>query len=178
MSEDYGTCNRDYFIQQYPDLADVFKPKTKAQQSFAQPTPRKSRPKPAPLPLRKPERAGDVLVLFLPLPPEELHPNARVHFQNKARHAKNARNIAATIATTARLEAPWEAARIDATFYLPRVRDADGLWTWIKNYIDGLQQIIIQNDSRVQLGDVWQHTGKLSDGRREVEITLTRLEQP
>jgi hypothetical protein len=165
------TCNRDYWEQQYPG---VFKPIPAVQKSLAHPTPRKKRT-PAPLPLRAPERAGDVLLLWLPLPPEELHPNARVHYQNKARHAKSARNIAATIAAMADLPEPWVTARIDATFYLPRVRDCDGLWTWIKNYIDGLQGHVIKNDSHLTLGDIQQASGKASEGRREVQIQITRV---
>jgi hypothetical protein len=167
------TSNRAYWNQQYPG---IFKPIPAVQQSLASPTPPRKRKQVAPLPLRAPERAGDVLLLWLPLPPDELHPNSRVHYQNKARHAKSARNIAATIAAMANLPAPWETARLDATFYLPRVRDCDGLWTWIKNYIDGLQGLLIRNDSHLTLGDIQQATGKQSEGRREVELTITRLE--
>jgi hypothetical protein len=168
----YGATNRDYWDQQYPG---IFKPIPKVQQSLASPNPPPKRRTVAAMPLRAPERAGDVLLLWLPLPPEELHPNARVHFQNKARHAKAARNIAATVAAMAKFPEPWDAARIDATFYLGRVRDADGLWTWIKNYIDGLQGQIIKNDSRLLLGDIQQASGKQANDRREVELTLTRL---
>jgi crossover junction endodeoxyribonuclease RusA len=173
----YIKTNRDYFIDQYPDLADVFKPKTKAQQSFAQPTPpRKSRPKPAPLPLRKPERAGDVIVFVMPLPGRELSPNGRVHWNVKREATKAARNAAAMLVRVVANEEWWGCpVRIDVTLWGGRRMDSDNVWAALKAHRDGVADGLMTTDAQFELGNITQHTGVKSEGRREVEIQITRI---
>lgn len=57
------SSNRAYFIEQYPDLADVFAPPTKAIKSLATPTPRKAKRVVQPMPLKPPERAEERKVM-------------------------------------------------------------------------------------------------------------------
>jgi crossover junction endodeoxyribonuclease RusA len=171
----YIKTNKDYWDQQYPG---VFRPIPKSHQSLAQPTPpRKSRPKPAPLPLRKPERAGDVIVIPLPLPHKILHKNGRTkNYKWKASVTKAARNAALTMAYLVRPKEPWQAVRIDLTFWVGRKHDDDGLIHWAVPYRDGIAEAIGVNDANFQQGRVSQFVDGSATGRREVEITLTRLQ--
>jgi Holliday junction resolvase RusA-like endonuclease len=178
MANDYGTCNRDYFIQQYPDLADVFSPKTKSQQTLAQPTPRKPRRTVAPLPLRKPERAGEVAVLYLPLPPPELQTNIKhkINPYKVTKLIKATRSASAFIASQIRPPEPWTAARVDVKCYGVGRIDRDGVIGWLKNQIDGLQDAgLIDDDNGIEWGTIERFTAKQSEGRKEVELVITNL---
>lgn len=175
MTDTYGypQTNRDYWDQQYPG---IFKPVPKVQQSLAQPTPRKA--KPAPTPLRKPERAGDVICIWLPLPHAQLHKNGsksknRGWVASLIRSAKNAAHFAAWIV---RFPEPPKAVRIDLTFYMTRRRDDDGLIHWCVPYRDGIASALGCNDGNFTTGDVRQVTGKAAGDRREVELVLTKIE--
>ena len=119
-----------------------------------------------------------MLEITLPLPPEVLHPNGRTrNHKYRAAMVKKTRGEAALLAKAAApdpatLMIPWTKATIQATFYLPRKRDQDGLIAWLKSYADGLQDAgIILNDS----GFTWlppiQHTGKLAGRRVVLRIT-------
>ena len=173
------SCNRDYFIEQYPDLADVFRPKTKAQISLAQPSPRKPK-RVVPPPLKPPERAGDVIVLWLPLPDAKLQPNrkASLHHMARAKITKGARQAAGFVAAIVRgPDHPWTEVRIDLTLWTAGRPDRDGCIGWVKSYVDALQDAgLIADDSGVHWGNVVRNTGKASGGRREVEIVVTKLE--
>lgn len=177
MSDDYGTCNRDYFAQQYPDLADVFRPKAKSQQSLATPTPRK--PRPQALPLRAPERAGDVALVWLPLPPPELQPNriTNVNPYKLTRLRQATREASKFIGKTAAPSSPWASVRIDVRLYGVTGRmDRDGIIGWIKNLIDGLQDCgLLEDDNGVTWGTIERLRLKESEGRREVELQITKL---
>jgi crossover junction endodeoxyribonuclease RusA len=175
MANDYGTCNRDYFIQQYPDLADVFRPKTKSQQTLAQPTPRKPRRTVAPLPLRAPERAGDVILVFLPMPPKELSPNSRAHWKRKASLVQATRGIAALQARKVALSEPWTKAVIDIKAWTANRHDEDNLIAACKAMLDGVAEGLGMNDRHFTIGTVRQFTGKQSEGRREIEFQITNL---
>lgn len=170
------TCNRDYFIEQFPDLADVFRPKSAAQKSLATPTPRKA--KPQPLPLKAPERAGNVIVLTMPLPPRELQPNQkiRLHHYKRAKLTKATRNAAGMYMHVALQGAQdWRNVRLDVTLWTARKLDTDSVWGWLKATRDGIADAMKVDDSGFELGTITQHTGKQSGDRREVELTLTRL---
>jgi hypothetical protein len=171
------TANRYYFAEQYPDLADVFLPKTKAQMSLAQPTPPRRKRTVAALPLRAPERAGDVIVISLPLPHRVLHKNGRTkNYKWKASVTKAARNAAAGMAALVKPKEQWQHVRIDATFWIANRNDDDGAWAYIAAYRDGIADALGLNDRNFQTGNVAQHTGKASAGRREVEICITRID--
>ena len=80
-----------------------------------------------------------MITFTLPLPPEKLHPNARPVWQEKSRLVKKARGEACFVASAVAPHVPWEAALLHVTFYLKRRRDEDGLISWLKAYIDGIQ---------------------------------------
>jgi hypothetical protein len=170
------TANRYYFAEQYPDLADVFLPKTKAQMSLAQPTPPRRKRTVAALPLRAPERAGDVIVIPLPLPARVLHKNGRTkNYKWKASVTKAARNAAMSLTSLVRPAEQWQSVRMDATLWIANRNDDDGVWAWLAAYRDGIALALGLNDRHFTAGNVTQHTGVTSGGRREVEITVTRL---
>jgi crossover junction endodeoxyribonuclease RusA len=87
----------------------------------------------------------------LPLPPRELHPNARVHWRKKSRATREYRRRAwaeAMRATPVR-EPRYARATCRVWFYLPdnRRRDSDNLLAWMKAGIDGLADAgIVEND--------------------------------
>lgn len=112
-----------------------------------------------PPPTKVPQNAsGDVLTVVLRIPDRDLHPNARVHWGKKQRLTREARQRACIAAKDAigshklfRGEAPWwERAEVWITFYFPdkRRRDADGLLSWCKAYLDGIADAgVVANDS-------------------------------
>lgn len=115
------------------------------------------------------------IVITLPLPPEEIHPNKRT--RNHKYHGvlvKETRGDAHLIARGRRPQScPWKTAELQATFYMPRKRDEDGLIAWLKSTIDGITDAgIIVNDSGFRIVPVRQVTGKRE--KRRVVITLTR----
>lgn len=115
--------------------------------------------KSTPPPPKAPQNAsGDVLTIVLPLPDRDLHPNARVHWGKKQRLTREARQRACIATKDAigshkvfRGQAPWwERAEVRITFYFPdkRRRDADGLLSWCKAYLDGIADAgVVTNDS-------------------------------
>lgn len=120
---------------------------------------------------------GTAVNIDLPLPPKEVHPNARCHWRPKAAATKRQRSAAAILARQATQFAcygfPWKAATVQATFYLPRSRDRDGLNSWLKASLDGLQDAgVIANDSGLTPLPPVQVTGKAARGRRGVELRI------
>jgi hypothetical protein len=170
------TSNREYFIQQYPELADVFRPKTKAQLSLAHPTPRKKRT-PAPLPLRAPERAGDVAMLWMPLPAPELQTNIKhkINPYKLTKLIRATREASAFIVRQIAPTEPWSAARVDVKCYGVGRMDRDGIIGWLKHTVDGWQELLIHDDNGIEWGAIERFTPKASNGRREVELCVTRL---
>jgi crossover junction endodeoxyribonuclease RusA len=171
------TANRYYFAEQYPDLADVFLPKTKAQMSLAQPTPPRRKRTVAALPLRAPERAGDVIVISLPLPPKPLSPNGRSHWGAKSKAVKAARTIAKTfVQHVATSDWLGRSVRLDVRRWADKKMDSDNFWGALKAYRDGIADGLMTTDAQFELGDIQQFTGVKSEGRREVEICITRID--
>lgn len=110
--------------------------------------------------------------LTLPLPPKCLHPNARSCWQAKVAATRKCRAEAALVARTApdKPSEPWVRATIQATFYMPRRHDPDNLLAWAKSAFDGLQGIVIENDSGFTHLSPRQITGKDVGRRLELEI--------
>ena len=166
--------NLDDWADQHPQFF-----RKKAGQNLAQPTKSKAKASVVPKQLKPPERAGDVLLLFFPLPPVELQPNKkmRLHHFARAKFTKAAREAGGFVALQGRAEDhPWNQARIDMTFWTGGRPDRDGCIGWVKAYLDALQDVgIIRNDSELIIGDVVRHTGKQANGRREVELCITRV---
>ena len=170
----YGKCNANYWQEQYPGIFDKLQGATK-HANLSQPTPRKAKRTVVPR-LKPPERAGDVIRLTLPIPPKALNPNGRVHWSVKHKSAAALKEQAAVLMRVVARGEHWNAARIDVTLWGPKRFDADNLIASLKHAFDGIAETIDCNDRYFQIGDVRQHTGKQSEGRREVELTLTRLE--
>jgi hypothetical protein len=172
------TANRYYFAEQYPDLADVFLPKAKSQMSLAQPTPPRRKRTVAALPLRAPERAGDVAILWLPLPPPELQPNIKhkINPYKLTKLIRATRDASAFVASQIAPAEPWTAARVDVKCYGVGRMDRDGIIGWLKNVVDGWQKVLIHDDNGIEWGTIERFTVKQSAGRREVEICITRID--
>lgn len=119
------------------------------------------------------------LAVELPLPAEELHPNrskgrSRLASIIRSKKVKEARGTAMMLA---KMKFPSDQqftgkVRFDAHFYLPRKRDDDGLFSWLKPSRDGIADAgIVKNDSQFQVGEATQTTGR--NVERKVIITLT-----
>lgn len=95
-----------------------------------------------------------MITIVLPWPPRDMHPNARVHWARKARGAKMCRQIGAgcTYVAGVRKNDPDIPETIKATvwFYPPdnRRRDADGMLSSVKSYLDGIADVIGVDDSK------------------------------
>jgi crossover junction endodeoxyribonuclease RusA len=90
----------------------------------------------------------------LPLPPRDLHPNARVHWAAKARRVKAYRYRAYLAGCVQRVgqRHAWAAAEVHTTFHVPdrRRRDPDGLMASLKAAWDGLVDAgILADDDRL-----------------------------
>lgn len=89
--------------------------------------------------------------IALPWPPRELHPNARPHFQQRARAAKAYRTVAFWAAEMSGLRAPADGeVMLDVTFNPPdnRKRDLDGMFSASKAGFDGIADALAVNDYR------------------------------
>lgn len=107
----------------------------------------------------------EAIIIDLPLPPDCLHPNARPHWRAKAAAAKATRELACMVARTVRPNKPLVKACYRVTFRLPRRRDYDGLLSWAKNSIDGLQDGgVIVNDSQFRPLEIVRLSGKKETG--------------
>lgn len=89
------------------------------------------------------------MIIDLPWPPRDLHPNARVHWTRRHRATKAAREAAQWMSCS---HGPIEADKLDVTiiFHEPdkRRRDADGLLSNVKAYIDGIADSLEVDDSK------------------------------
>ena len=117
-----------------------------------------------------------MMELILPWPSRDLHPNARVHYMRKSRAAKKARADAAIIA----IAAGWRNVRmgdgpihcwIDGYPTDKRRRDADGLLSSLKPWLDGIADAMGVDDRRFV-----PHPCVKDEVRRggEVRIRLTK----
>jgi crossover junction endodeoxyribonuclease RusA len=89
------------------------------------------------------------VIIDLPFPPRDLHPNARVHWTRKARATKAAREVAQWMSCA---YGPIEAERLNVTltFFPPdnRRRDIDGMLSASKALIDGVADSLEVDDSK------------------------------
>ncbi|HBF34960.1 TPA: endonuclease [Candidatus Sumerlaeota bacterium] len=97
-------------------------------------------------------RKMNKISICLPLPPRELHPNARTHRMAKAKATKQYRSTAYWLAlsASANLKPRWKSATVKMTWYFAntRSRDKDNLLAWMKAGLDGIADAgIIANDS-------------------------------
>lgn len=167
--------NRTDWLAKHPELAK-FLPRAKSMADPNPTSPRKKR-QPKPLPLRAPELAGDVLVLWLPLPPAKLQANKANNksWQETHRLRKAHRSACALVASLARLPEPFRRARLDITTWTANKVDPANIWHWCKAAIDALQGLVIEDDRELETGDARSIYGKATDGRREMQFTVTRL---
>lgn len=89
--------------------------------------------------------------IVLPWPHRWLHPNSRPHWTQKATAAKNARTFAAFSALEQGIRGmSAEALSVTVTFHPPdkRRRDLDGMLTAVKNYLDGIADVVGVDDSK------------------------------
>jgi Holliday junction resolvase RusA-like endonuclease len=175
----YGRTNAAYWDEQYPGVFAPFKLQGATKHAnLSQPTPRKPKRTVATMPLRAPERAGDVAIVPLPMPASELQPNrkTKVNPYKLTRIIKATRAASAFIAGQVRPPEPWLSVLVDVRLYGAGRMDRDNIIGFLKHSIDGLQDArLIQNDSGVTWGAIERRSAKQSDGRREVEITVTNL---
>jgi crossover junction endodeoxyribonuclease RusA len=91
------------------------------------------------------------LIIILPWPSRNLHPNARAHWGTRQRCARKARTDAGWAAMEAGLKRmKADALSVTAVFYPPdrRQRDVDGMLSNIKSYLDGIADVVGVDDSK------------------------------
>ncbi len=100
-----------------------------------------------------------MIVIDLPWPAKELHPNARVHWAKKAKAAKQARNDGAWCALASGVRTHdfmgLDSLNVSIVFLPPdnRRRDTDGMISSAKSYFDGIADVVGVDDSK------WVFTG-------------------
>ena len=99
-----------------------------------------------------------MIVIELPWPPRDLHPNARNHWSVKAKATKRARSDAAWLALSSGIRTydfnGVEQLGVTLVFIPPdnRARDTDGMISSVKGYCDGIADIVGVDDSKWVLG--------------------------
>lgn len=100
-----------------------------------------------------------MIVIDLPWPPKELHPNARVHWAKKAKVVRRARNDAGWAALSSGVRTHdfvgLDSLNVSLLFLPPdnRRRDTDGMISSVKSYLDGIADVVGVDDSK------WVFTG-------------------
>lgn len=90
-------------------------------------------------------------VVELPWPNTKLRPNARIHFMQRSKLVKMARQAAHLLALEAGMKGlGWDGAHVRITFHEPdkRQRDLDGMLSQCKAYFDGIADATGIDDSR------------------------------
>jgi crossover junction endodeoxyribonuclease RusA len=99
-----------------------------------------------------------MIIIEMPWPSRDLHPNARVHWAKKAKATKRARSDAAYMALSrgVRTHDFFGVESLDVTLvFIPpdnRARDTDGMISSVKGYCDGIADVIGVDDSKWVLG--------------------------
>ena len=109
--------------------------------------------------------------MVLPWPPRECSPNARCHYQTKAKAARRYRHDCWALACVAKLRVDWAGpVRLRITFCPPSRRrmDLDNAVAWIKNGLDGLADALKVDDSRFFLQPAFGEP--VPGGRVEIRI--------
>lgn len=115
-----------------------------------------------------------MIELYLPWPPKELSPNARLHFMKVARVKKSYRSTCRVLALAvgAKALAPLGRLHVELTFYPPdrRHRDQDNMLAAMKSGLDGLADAIGLDDRNFKT--TFQVADQTSiGGRVKVQIT-------
>ena len=128
--------------------------------------------------------------IALPWPPSKLSPNARTHWAQKAKSAKEYRRMCWSIARKAALTESWNLgdawARVDSgeavhlfmDFYPPdrRARDDDNIISAFKSGRDGIADALGVDDARFRIHPMVR-TGEVVK-RGQVLVTITIGPQP
>lgn len=129
--------------------------------------------------------ATDRITVEIPMPPKQLHPNARSHWRARMKPKAMQRQhayLAALDALRGRVSPKWIAAQIHATFYLGsrgRKTDNDNLIAWLKASIDGLEDAgIVDDDSGITWLPPSQVYGKGTGTDRKVVLSIEPLCPP
>jgi Holliday junction resolvase RusA-like endonuclease len=124
----------------------------------------------------------DRITIELPMPPKQLHPNARSHWRAKLKPKAQQRQqayLAALDALRGAVSPRWESAKIHATYWLGsrgKKHDADNLIAWLKATVDGLQDAgILADDSGLTWLPPDQIYGKGTGTERTVVLVLEPL---
>ncbi len=91
------------------------------------------------------------MMVALPWPPRELHPNARPHLMQRASAAKAYRTQAYWLAKAAELHSPCDGEIMLSVSFRPpdkRKRDLDGMFASAKAGFDGIADALAVNDYR------------------------------
>jgi hypothetical protein len=123
----------------------------------------------------------DAITITIPLPPKQMHPNARSHWRAKMKPKAQQRVEAMWAGQSAcggRGKGPrWKMAEVQATWYLARQNDQDNLLAWLKGTFDGLADAgIVDNDRGFVFMPPVQVTGKAAKGERKVVLVITPRE--
>lgn len=105
------------------------------------------------------------IIIDLPLPPNDLHPNKRPHRFKKAKLVKETRAITRMMAKGKSNRPPLKFACYRLIFWLDRKRDYDGLGAWVKAQIDGLVDAgILIDDSEFRPMGIERFSGRKETG--------------
>jgi crossover junction endodeoxyribonuclease RusA len=120
---------------------------------------------------------SEPLRLTLPLPPRELHPNARPHWAKKARAVRDYRRLAWAYARDAVHPNPprWKEAETRVVFYFAthRTRDGDGAAAALKAAWDGIADAgVVENDAGLVH---YPPTLRVDRDRPRVELELRKV---
>ena len=124
------------------------------------------------------EVAKSQVTVTIPLPPKQMHPNARCHWRAKLR-PKSRQRQAAKLNGCMQVDGfpRFTKATIQATFHLGKRgkrHDADNLIAWLKASIDGLQDAgVLADDSGVTWLPPEQVFGKSAGDEKIVVLTIT-----
>lgn len=166
------TTNREIWLKEVPAFSEAYKGPRKVEKEMAKKARKAVKREPLPLPTRE----GDTITITLPLPDGRLVNAANnMHWQTKSRLVKASREAAALIANIVKPPKPWQRARIDVEGWTAKHIDPSNYWNYLKGTIDGCQDAgLFVNDSAVETGEITQHTGKQSAGKRMVVVKITR----
>ncbi len=124
----------------------------------------------------KPVQIFDILRVELPLPAHQLSPNARVHYQVRARATSEAKDMVVCAVLEQRERGkPLAQAIVTVSFVLPdqRRRDHQNLIAGSKAYVDGLVLAgIIEDDDTKHIQEIYPPPiYKKGVGKTIIEVT-------
>lgn len=116
----------------------------------------------------------ELITASLPLPPKSLQANGSTNRMARAVDKKKTRLRAYLAFRELSPPIPWERAKYRVEFRVPRKMDQDNLISWLKSYLDGIQDAgVVRNDSGLSLDGISQLSGaKQTGGNFGVTITI------